>query len=302
MLPRIRIRQALAIVAWGGLVLLARPGHAAPSCPASYKQGLKQEQAGKLREAQKAFSACSRASCGAAVRRDCILRFGQLGSDIPSVVPVVTDPTGEPVLDVKVTMDGETLTTKIDGRAVPVDPGLHEFSFSSPVGASSQKIVILQGQRNRPIAVTLGGAPRAAPVAKGKPAAPAIAEPPPLATPAQATALVEPETSPASSAMAPPAVTAEAASTSERADEPGSPTFTRQKMTSLAPYLLAGVGLAGVGGFAALTYWGRKDNDMLSQCSPNCTPQSVDHVRQLYLGANISLGVGLVALAGATYL
>jgi len=55
--------------------------------------------------------------------------------------------------------------------------------------------------------------------------------------------------------------------------------------------------LAGLGAYGAFTYWGRKDNQLLGNCSPNCSPDSVDHIRKLYLGADIAGGIGAAALA-----
>jgi hypothetical protein len=289
MFPRHSLSRALHVTAAvGASIFFAHPGAAlaagSKSCTAAYKNGVKLEQASQLREAQKAFSACSKAACGAAVRRECIMRYGQLGSDIPSVVPVVTDASGEPVLQVKVTMDGEVLTSQIDGRAVAVDPGLHQFSFSGAAGSATQKIVILQGQRNRPLAVTLGAGAKAAVAAK------------PPASAASPTALVEQDSS-----VEPPPTRAVPLEPGP-SDEPRSSSRARTGGRPVATYLLGGVGLAGVAGYALLTYWGRKDNDMLTQCTPNCSPESVSHVKKLYLGANVSLGVGLAALGTATWL
>jgi hypothetical protein len=286
MLARHPLNRALLVAVWAGaLALYVRPGYAAPNhakeshgCVAAFKNAQKQEQSGHLREAQKSFSQCAKATCGMQLRRECMIRFDQLVMDVPSVVPVVTDASGEPVLEVQVTMDGEQLTSKIDGRAVAVDPGLHEFTFISPSGTSTQKIVILQGQRNRPLSISLGSE------RKTKQALAASAVNP--------SALVdyEPAPEPVKRAMveAPPG------------DEP--PARSRSSRGSKVPYLLTGVGLAGVTGYALMTYWGRKDNDMLVQCSPNCMQQSVDHVRKLYLVANVSLGVGVAALGAATWL
>jgi hypothetical protein len=60
------------------------------------------------------------------------------------------------------------------------------------------------------------------------------------------------------------------------------------------------VGVAGIAGYGLLTYWGRKDNDKLAECSPACNPAAVDHIRKLYTIADVSLGVGIAALVGGT--
>jgi hypothetical protein len=62
---------------------------------------------------------------------------------------------------------------------------------------------------------------------------------------------------------------------------------------------LGGAGLVGVGGFALMTYWGRKDDSMLGKCSGTCSQGDVNHIHNMYLAADISLGVGVAALAGA---
>jgi hypothetical protein len=68
---------------------------------------------------------------------------------------------------------------------------------------------------------------------------------------------------------------------------------------SLLPYVLGGTALAGVGGYFMLVNWGRQDNQQLARCSPNCSPDSVSHIRRLYLAADISLGVSIAAALGA---
>ena len=67
-------------------------------------------------------------------------------------------------------------------------------------------------------------------------------------------------------------------------------------------YALSATGVAALGAGALLIYWGRKDNDKLAGCSSeatNCPHSTVNHIHNLYLGANIAIGVGLASLAGA---
>jgi hypothetical protein len=70
---------------------------------------------------------------------------------------------------------------------------------------------------------------------------------------------------------------------------------------SALTYSLGGVGLIGLGGFGLLTEWGRRDNRMLAQCSPSCPQATVDHIRRLYIAADISLGVGIAAIGAACW-
>jgi hypothetical protein len=143
------------------------------ACVVAYKQGMKLQEDEKLIEARKAMVMCAQPKCGVALRKECKIRYAQLKEEIPSVIATVTDEKGAPMTDVEVTMDGAMLTAELDGRAVEVNPGVHEFSFSSAKGViGKQKIDIAKGTRNRPISVSLAGG-AAAPVASAPPSTPA---------------------------------------------------------------------------------------------------------------------------------
>jgi hypothetical protein len=250
------------------------------ACLTTFKNGQRLEEQGRLRDAQLQYQSCVQASCGAFIKQQCSLRYSQLENDIPSVVPVALDESGNPVADVKVSVDGQPLAAKIDGRSLQVDPGLHEFSFQTPRGAlSTQKILIMQGQRNRPISVELSGSTAKATT--------------PSTTPLQRAVLVDSR----------PAVENTAGVTVDPDPlDNDDPDVRPARRTRVAPWILGGVGLAGVGGYALLTFWGRKDNQLLGDCTPACPQSGLDRVKRLYLLANISLGVGAAALVGATYL
>ena len=258
-------------------------GHA---CTAALKKAQKLEQEGHLQEATKALVRCARSSCGRYLLQECSTRHAQLESEIPSVVPLFTDETGATVSDVQVALDGEPLVSRLDGRALNVDPGLHEFSFRSSAGAviSTEKIMIVQGQRNRLVTASLrpgGGAPLAGAAGGGPGAA--------------IDTRVTPQIAQAALESHPPAP-----ESSLPESPPSAPAGKRG--LGAAPYVLGSVGLLGLGGYAVLTYWGRKDNARLAECSPNCPQASVDHVRQLYTVADVAAGVGVVALAAATWI
>src|SRR5579864_8281450 len=97
---------------------------------ASLKAAAQDEREGKLRDARKEWQACIDDACGN-VSQNCATRLSSLESWMPSIVPVVTDATGTPKVDVEVKMDGDVLTTQLDGHGLPVEPGLHEFTFSA---------------------------------------------------------------------------------------------------------------------------------------------------------------------------
>jgi hypothetical protein len=263
----------------------AKGDKASHVCAVTYRTAVEIELAGHLREAKETYWACAKPACGVLIRNQCSARFTQLESDIPSVVPLVTDEAGRDRIDVQVTMDKEILTNRVDGRALPVDPGPHEFSVIAE-GAilARRKVMILQGQRNRPITLAINQSERGkkAPLVTtgaGVEAKPPIETPVPSLSTGEKAVVDKTEL--------------ERNPTEKVAPEPA------EKLShgpGVAPYILGGVGLLGVGTWGALTYWGRKDNEQLSACTPSCSQASVDHVRNLYLAADVSLLAGAAAL------
>ena len=132
------------------------------SCAASYKTAQEQEQSGHLVEASRLLSKCADEACGSSMSQECTTRSSQLALALPSVVVLVTDSAGEPLVDVQVKMDGEILTSHLDGLSVPVDPGPHEFTFSAGGKAfAPQKITVSKGEHNRQVSVVESGNPSA---------------------------------------------------------------------------------------------------------------------------------------------
>jgi hypothetical protein len=244
------------------------------ACSVAYARAQERERAAHLLEARELLQTCAKASCGKVLYEACTAMFTQIEADIPSVVPVVTDGTGAPQVDVQVTMDGEPLTARIDGRAFRVDPGIHEFAFSLRDAVfATRKVLVVQGKHNRAISISADAA--------GRPAADKKV----VVASAASEAAAEP-------AAAPPEGT--------KLDAGNVVAESPQRRGSLAlTYTLATVGVVGIAGFGLMTEWGRKDNDLLAQCSPFCPHASVDHVRRMYVAADVSLSVGIAALVGA---
>ncbi|HLK39996.1 MAG TPA: hypothetical protein VKU41_24740 [Polyangiaceae bacterium] len=263
---------------------IARAGGAASACAATFRNARERAEAGRLREARELLLSCAKGKCGA-LGQQCAATYSQLGADVPTVVPVATDEAGAPRVDVAVSIDGEPLTPQLDGQALPVDPGLHEFAFATSSGVfSTQRVMILQGQRNRPITAVLKATE--APNRKERPlesqgaaSAQAPGQGDPVEAPDKTLDKAAPSTAPVQG-----------------------PRSARHGESSALAYVVGGAGLAAVGAGALLVYWGRQDNDLLSKCTPLCQPTSVEHVKTLYLAADVSLGVGVAALGVATWL
>ncbi|MDB4936207.1 MAG: hypothetical protein JWP87_3179 [Labilithrix sp.] len=76
------------------------------------------------------------------------------------------------------------------------------------------------------------------------------------------------------------------------------------KEGSIAPALVVGgIGILALGSFAIFGLGGKSDvSDLEKTCKPHCAETDVDKARTKLIIADISLGVGIVALGVATYL
>jgi hypothetical protein len=75
------------------------------------------------------------------------------------------------------------------------------------------------------------------------------------------------------------------------------------KEGSIVPALVVGgIGVAALGSFAIFGIGGKNDVDDLQKCKPFCAEKDVDSARTKLIIADISLGVGIVALGVATYM
>jgi hypothetical protein len=292
MLTRLQILRTIQVAAYAAIFAFSAGAQAAPKksktksssagsasnfCASAWKEGDTLAKGGKLRQAMEWMLKCAQPTCKAAVRKQCTASVSQIEADIPTIVPSVTDASGKHLSDVHVVMDGELLASRIDGRGIPVDPGEHEFEFKTDKGSlGTQKAMVPQGQRNVSVNLNLAGAGNGGGGGGGPTA---------------------------SSEAAPAAGGGEEAAVATSSEEPRS---REQASSSDGPgfgtYALGVLGLAGVGGYGLLTYWGNKDNQLLDACSPDCKPESLDHIRKLYFAGKVSLGVGIAALAGATIL
>ncbi|HVH47250.1 MAG TPA: hypothetical protein VM925_33160 [Labilithrix sp.] len=84
-----------------------------------------------------------------------------------------------------------------------------------------------------------------------------------------------------------------------RNDSNGTGAFDK---TLVPPLVAAGIGVVALGSFAIFGLAGKSDVDELQRCKPMCAEERVDSARTKLTIADVSLGVGVVALGVATYL
>jgi len=153
----------LALVAGLASLALLAPAIAKATdlqaCIAASERGQRARAAGKLREARDQFQICGVEGCPTLIRRDCVQWQSDLASVIPSVVFGAKDKRGHDLLDVTVSMDGDPLVKKLDGKAVSVDPGPHTFRFDA-TGAPpvTERVLVKEGERARAINVVIADA------------------------------------------------------------------------------------------------------------------------------------------------
>jgi hypothetical protein len=252
-------------------------------CSAVYDAAREEEQAGHLRDSAQLYQNCALDSCSSPVRQSCQAKLFRLEMDMPSVVPLAKNAAGEPLLDAQVSLDGTLLTSRLDGRAYPLDPGLHEFVWSADGKAfGSTRLVVAQGQRNRELWMSV----------------PTLSEPQPAAA-AAVKPISSPATGPAALSVSQPKPELARLESVVLPAPRAATAVTHTKSASLAPYILGGTALLGAGAYALLSTWARNDNQQLANCSPNCPRDSVSHVRNLYIAADISLGVAAAAAVGS---
>jgi len=74
------------------------------------------------------------------------------------------------------------------------------------------------------------------------------------------------------------------------------------KKSSVVPWVLGGVGVLALGSFAYFGATGLSKRGELDDCTPYCKQDDIDSVRRKFLIADVSLGVGVVALGVATFM
>jgi hypothetical protein len=260
----------------------------ARDCAPTMREAQEQEEAAHLLAARDLYLRCASVPCAMTVRAQCNSKSSQIETELPSFVPVISDKSGRLHVLVELKVDGKLRTSRLDGHAISVDPGTHQVTFGTDDGIFASKELLVQaGERNRVVAVKWPVADAIARVGDGDGASLTGVQggdPTQSLTPSSQSAVYR-------------TGAAERDVVGIRVEKGES----HRGSTALTA-LLAGAGVAGLGGYALLVYWGRKDNNLLAQCKPSCSQGNTDHIRRLYLEADISLGVGVVALGTATWL
>ncbi|HEX8795091.1 MAG TPA: hypothetical protein VF765_29290 [Polyangiaceae bacterium] len=157
-------RRALA----GSLLLLAAwlvpaTAHAEPTvaqCLASAERSLDLRSRHELRAAREELLVCASPACPTEVREECARRIDVVNAAIPTLALAARDATGADLVAVRVTIDGAPFADRLDGTALPLDPGEHTFRFESDGRPGIEKtLVIHEGEKARREVVVFGPPP-----------------------------------------------------------------------------------------------------------------------------------------------
>lgn len=242
---------------------LARHSKNSDACFKAPVDGQKLQRAGKLLEARARFAQCASSSCPHVVSKACTRWLAGVKAAVPSIRLEARDDQHHELTGVTASVDGQA-ALPLSSSSIDVDPGKHDVVFHRDGSPDVvQHIVVAKGDKNVNVIAT-------------------------FALPAK------PSTTPAVVAPTSPA---------ETQPEPASQAASRP--VPLAVWILGGVGAAGLlsfGTFGTLGLVQRGGSD----CSNNARPDVFDSCQNgsqtKFRVADISLGVGVVALGAATWL
>ncbi len=149
---------SLAVIA--SCAAFARPARAATTkeaCIAAFDNAQRARRAGQLGTARAELLTCSQQECPALVRADCAGVLRQVEAAQPTIVLKAADAKGNDLTDVTVELNGVKITSSLDGRAIPVDPGKLSLVFKRPPwDPVTVDVVVAEAEKSRIVRATLG--------------------------------------------------------------------------------------------------------------------------------------------------
>jgi len=125
------------------------------ACLAAADTGQSLRDDGQYSIARDQFLTCARDVCPRIVHDQCQTWLHQLDEATPTVVFGAKDEHGNDVGAARVISDGKLITSTLDGKPLPLDPGAHDIRFErDPNGTVTVHVVLKAGEKNREIAAT----------------------------------------------------------------------------------------------------------------------------------------------------
>jgi hypothetical protein len=146
------LRTSAAALTAGICILSSGVARAEASCQESLTRGRGEQEEGKLLAARQSYDACTKKEWAPDIRTECTRKHEELERVLPTLSFVVKD-AADHDLDAKISVDGSVPFSV--GRAVALDPGTHEVTWSTDTGArGSQRITVVEAQKGRIVTLT----------------------------------------------------------------------------------------------------------------------------------------------------
>jgi hypothetical protein len=121
------------------------------SCLDAFKRAQRLRRRGELLSARAELLVCGQPLCPDAVETKCVAWAEEVRVAIPTIVVRALDHRGRDLVEAEVAIDGEPMTSTIDGLPLELDPGPHEVRITAAGRRASQRIVAVQGAKNRSV-------------------------------------------------------------------------------------------------------------------------------------------------------
>jgi hypothetical protein len=233
------------------------------ACLDAYVRAQELEKAQRWVASRDSFESCSRPVCPKMVVMDCAEALPKLDARMPTLVVAAKDATGQDTTAVALFVDGLPVRDHLDVVALPIDPGEHTLTMRLGADTIEQRVVMVEGDKGRRVVADFSTLHHApSGLASDVPAPPAPTVPPPV---------------PSHTELAP-----------------------RPIPTSV--YVLGAVSLAAFGSFTTAAILGDVQKSDLGACAGHCSNSAYDVMLDRYIVADVSLGVGVLALGATAYL
>lgn len=280
------------------------------ACLANHLAGQALEKREDLLGAAAKFALCGREdACPAVVRSECVARRDAVIASTPGLLLDVRDPSGQPLVDARLLIDGRAVRDRLDGQVISVNPGARlvrvepadpqlmpgEVEVHAQKGERSIRVVLqLVRTPFRPNTVTdrdetdvdCGGASGAPACGEGLRCR--------VSGDCEAGRCEAGRCARRATPAAPPTAQGQGPG-------PGAPVAVEAPSPTLALALLA-VSAGGLATFAGFAISGRNRESDLRSCAPYCDHSAVDKMYRDYLVADIAGAVGLATGALGAWL
>jgi hypothetical protein len=126
------------------------------ACIAASENEIPLRKQDKLKDALAQLALCASRTCPQEISAECGRRIRELNAVQPTLVLGATDSSSNDLVAVTVTVDGAPFATALDGRAAPLDPGVHQLHFESAGMTPLDKtLVVREGEKDRRVNVVM---------------------------------------------------------------------------------------------------------------------------------------------------